>query len=652
MSLPFDSVRRPSLALSLLGACLKRLGVGVDIRYLNLQFAELIGYGLYQLISEKLPQELLVGDLVFAPAAFQTSLAVESLRGVQTHVQSAPNRYGSLPEWVWQDLPRLAADATAYVKELAVNLCLQEYDLVGLTCMFNLTPSLALARHLKEHGEGEPAVILGGACCEAEMGEAIHEACPWIDFVCTGEGEQVLQELVLRMERECKDFSGIPGLVWRSDDDSQASCRRGPLTDLNSLPEASYGDWLEQVDRSELDVPRSELILPLETSRGCWHAESRQCLFCGLNGAQVAYRTKVSKRVMEEIRGLSQYGVQSVYAVDNILNPVLFSEVFPHMSPADHHLSLFFEVKSILSRRQMQLLKAAGVDWIQPGIESLNSEVLHIMHKGCLAYHNIRLLKWACEFGIGAAWNILFGFPGETSEQYVQIADLITLLHHLIPPTLGCNRVRLDRFSPLYNEAEAYGLEHVRPFRTYELAFPFPDEVLERIAYFFEYDYTNPDPKHSSAIQIVMDAIAEWQEEFGTVSLTYMDKDNVVRVFDHRKCASVEESTLCGVQRDVFRCCEAGATREEIDEAVGVRSSEINGALRFLTDLRYVIHVDNRYLGLPVATRPSLLEGAPEGLEGALCHTLYCYRMKPLKDRIARGLSLPAKDPGTMSLSE
>jgi hypothetical protein len=44
--------------------------------------------------------------------------------------------------------------------------------------------------------------------------------------------------------------------------------------------------------------------------------------------------------------------------------------------------TLFYEQKSNISFKKASLLKAAHVTSIQPGIESLNSHILHCMDKG------------------------------------------------------------------------------------------------------------------------------------------------------------------------------------------------------------------------------------------------------------------------------
>ena len=75
-------------------------------------------------------------------------------------------------------------------------------------------------------------------------------------------------------------------------------------------------------------------------------------------------------------------------------------------------------MKANLTREQVRLLADAGVRHIQPGIESLSDHVLALMKKGVTGLRNVQLLKWCKEYGIEVDWNILYGFPGETREDY------------------------------------------------------------------------------------------------------------------------------------------------------------------------------------------------------------------------------------------
>ena len=199
----------------------------------------------------------------------------------------------------------------------------------------------------------------------------------------------------------------------------------------------------------------------------------------------------------------------NVEAVDNILDMKYFNDMLPALASSGRSLQIFYEVKSNLSREQVKLLCEAGVNRIQPGIESLSDHVLKLMRKGTTALRNIQLLKWCREFNIIAEWNILYGFPGETPEDYRGLLELLQAIRFLRPPC-AAGPIRLDRFSPYHNSPDDFGLTNVRPLKTYRHLYPFDEDSLLRIAYYFDFDYEpNSDPTGYAAEVVAY--VYEWK---------------------------------------------------------------------------------------------------------------------------------------------
>ena len=132
---------------------------------------------------------------------------------------------------------------------------------------------------------------------------------------------------------------------------------------------------------------------------------------------------------------------------------------------------IFYEVKANLRREQLKLMAQAGVTHIQPGIESLSSNVLRLMRKGIRAIQNVNLLRWAQYYDIHVDWNLLWGFPGETEQDYTEQATAIPHLLHLPPPS-SANRIWLERFSPLFTEHDTFRFRHRTPERSYRYIYP------------------------------------------------------------------------------------------------------------------------------------------------------------------------------------
>src|SRR5829696_5707902 len=177
-------------------------------------------------------------------------------------------------------------------------------------------------------------------------------------------------------------------------------------------------------------------------------------------------------------------------------------------------MTIFSEVKANLTKHNVEVLSKAGVKSIQPGVESLATSTLKLMKKGTSSFQNLILLKNCLFYGVTPVWNLLMGFPGEKEEVYRKYVEDIPLLVHLPPPT-GAYPVRFDRYSPYFVEAEEYKLD-LHPLDYYSLIYPFEENDLENMAYFFA--DTNVDAEYTQTtsrwIGRVREQVTRWVDKW------------------------------------------------------------------------------------------------------------------------------------------
>ena len=453
INMPFVSISRPAIGISLLKAGLESRGIEARTGYANLIFAELTGLESYSLVDEKINLTLFPGDWLFAHFMFKERLDVDTyIATLRHHLENREELNKFL------EMRNIIAP---FLQECMERLQVERYEVIGFTTTFQQNmPSLALARLIKQVYP-EKTVVFGGANCEGVMGVEIHRSFPWIDYICTGEADASFPELVKRI------FSGdtvkdIPGIVYRESDRTVCTSPSVPVSDMDSLPCPDYDDYFTALDNS----PLSHLIsptIPVENARGCWWGTKSQCTFCGLNGETITFRSKSASRAINQIRYLKErHGITSFTAVDNVMDMEYFREFLPALKRNSPDISLFYEVRASLEKRQVKLLKEAGVHSVQPGIESLSTNVLKLMSKGVTALQNVAFLKWCSQYKVLPAWNLLYGFPGENAEDYEQISEIIDSICHL-PPPYSTGAVRLDRFSPYFRSPEKYGITGIKP---------------------------------------------------------------------------------------------------------------------------------------------------------------------------------------------
>jgi ribosomal peptide maturation radical SAM protein 1 len=262
----------------------------------------------------------------------------------------------------------------------------------------------------------------------------------------------VLVRLLLAGRLKGAARNAIPGLLYRSKTGTQCTSPPQPVRDMDELPIPDYSDYFRDLDLSAAGLFVVPTLL-FETSRGCWWGARHHCRFCGLNGTTLSFRSKTAKRALEEVKYLvSQWQIDMLQAVDNVVNMAHFRDLFPALAHNERPLRFFYEIRANLSREQVKTLRDAGVVHVQPGIESMNQHILDLMGKGTTPFLNIQVLKWCKEYDIHADWNLLYGFPGETEADYKQLLRLLPEIRFLNPPR-ACGPVRLDRFSPYFMSA-------------------------------------------------------------------------------------------------------------------------------------------------------------------------------------------------------
>lgn len=552
LSMPFGALERQALGISLLKAILTEKGIKCDIKYPAFTFAEFIGADEYYWISNDLPHTAFVGEWIFTSALYGSNPTADN-----NYIREILQNEWKLGE---SEIARILN--VRIIVQHFIDYCLEaipwkEYSIVGFTSTFEQNiSSLALAKRIK-NTYPQINIVFGGGNWEGEMGKELHRLFHFVDYVCPGEADEsfpALVETILSQRTAKKNLKKINGIVYRSNGDSFYTGDANILQDLDSLPFPDYSDYfrvLEETSAVESMAPN----LLIETSRGCWWGSKSQCTFCGLNGRTLCYRSKSPTRAIREVEYLvEKWKFDMIQAVDNVIDMEYFKNFLPAM--ASRNLTFFYEVRANLKREHIKILSVAGVDKVQPGIESLSNHVLKLMRKGTTVLQNIQVLKWFKEYDISAGWNFLYGFPGETRADYSEMIEILYAIRFLEPPT-GCGPVRLDRFSPYFNNWEDFGLTNIRTIASYKYLYPFPENNLKKIAYYFNYSY-KPTIGSSGCADEAIKIVLDWQKnpENGTLK-SIVREDNRLLLIDTRSCATNRHYVFSGFDREVYEYCDS-----------------------------------------------------------------------------------------------
>jgi ribosomal peptide maturation radical SAM protein 1 len=576
LNMPFTARLIPNIGISILKPLLNReTGVQCDVRYPSLWLYQREPQG-YDAVSIGDCRSL-VGEWLFNPLRPPLESFIDKVR-------TAPF-----------DLAlRLDPLVDSFLDDCMERLEPSRYDLIGFSVMFQqLMPSLALARRIKQ-AYPHVKTVFGGATMSGVMGERLHAKFREVDYVVTGDGEEALPELARRM-RDGSSPRLIPGLLVRDDrGKSVMDLPARPFENLDSSPCPDYSDYVGDPAAPEVD----DVYFLVEASRGCWWGQKHHCTFCGLNANGLAFRHKRPERVMDELHGVAaQYGAKSICMSDTIAARSVFSDVLPNLKTQPVPAGLIWQTKANLSRRQIQDMAEAGVKTFQPGIESLSSRGLKIKNQGVSVIQGVQTLKWAAEFGIETSWNILLGFPGETEQDYIDMSKVIPLITHLKPPKVA-SQIRLDRFSPNFEQARELGFRNVRPSWMFQHAYPndLTPEELTDLAYWFDYDLEDGLSRGPELLRHIVEPGKVWRDTPGDLRAIPGTLPEL-KLVDTRCGKSAVEFDLNGIERQVYEFCAEIRVLHQIRERFG----EVEPFLGRMVDAGFMIQEGGRYLSLALS---------------------------------------------------
>lgn len=531
--MPWASLHRPSLGVGILAAAAERAGAGrVDQLYASLEWAQFlhdrsggeITPEAYTHVAERYFAG--AGEWVFAAALHGTK--EWQIPEFTAFTKAATDLDPDL-------LVRMQTLAVDFVDDLNVRIAARGYNVVGFSTTFmQNVPSLALAKRIKA-ARPQTTVVFGGGNCDGEQGETLHRNFPFVDIVVRGEADASFPRLLAALNEPPDEVDRllrrIPGVCWRRPDGQTIvnPVMSHPVSLRQARP-PDYEDYFTSLARTGIDAwVEPELVL--EASRGCWWGEKHQCTFCGLNGSAISFRSKPQEQFLDELTAAVQrYRVLDITLADNILDMKYFAEFVPGLATQDWDLRIHCEVKANLTESHVRSLRTAGVVNLQPGIESLSSNVLKLMDKGITATRNVRLLRDCGRQGVTVEWNWLYGFPGETSEDYQAVLGQLPALVHLQPPS-GAFRIMLERFSP-YFERPDLGLVNRGPAAIYSMIYDLPQQELAGLVYLFDSVPAGIGGDLEASLQR---AVAIWERDHAASTLSYSVTSEGVVIQDRRQ---------------------------------------------------------------------------------------------------------------------
>jgi radical SAM superfamily enzyme YgiQ (UPF0313 family) len=260
-------------------------------------------------------------------------------------------------------------------------------------------------------------IVIGGSAFSTAPEAVFDYLKP--DFGIAGEGEEPFPRLVELLDRE-QDWTGVPGLVWRSKDGIQSN------------PPDPLEDW------DTLNLPRRDLFdgqkyaesggfASIVIKQGC----PMRCLYCDdphrLGSKQ---RAKSPKRVADELESMSaELGDSPVFFSDTLFNNPMHHAKEVCRSIIERDLKIRWTTlihPAFVDEELAELMHEAGCAAVSLGCESGSERMLQALRKDITVEQLETSIPVLEKFGIGYMLTILIGGPGEDRQSVEETIDFLS----------------------------------------------------------------------------------------------------------------------------------------------------------------------------------------------------------------------------------
>jgi len=332
----------------------------------------------------------------------------------------------------------------------------QKPDLVGMSFLSTTSYPYAkmLARQIRAI-DSRVKLAFGGVFASLNAG-LVKLQCPEVDFVCRGDGEQLILDLLAHLD----DPEGVQGLTWMKDGRVMTNPNRTTERNLDQWPfpdrESLNLDFIESMP---LDVPAvlsMDRFTTMQTSRGCpW-----PCVFCDIpmfNDGKWRFRSP--DHVLAEFKQLQELGYGAVYFVDDhfLLKPKRIEAICQGLIESGNRIEWGVEGRvDSVCQHLFPIMAKAHCRTIMFGIESGSQKILDRLKKE----QTLEEVESAVTNAKKAGIEIVHGFfvvgnPDETVEDIRATFDFAARLRL---DTFGFNRICVYRGTPLWQEYVQRGL--------------------------------------------------------------------------------------------------------------------------------------------------------------------------------------------------
>ncbi len=604
VSTPWPLFNRPSIQIGTLKSYLqsKHPGLTIQAHHFFLQVAGYIGFPSYHAISQRIwLAESVYGALLY-PDRFD-------------HISNLFYRKTlNNPAFKYVDFKDLVTKIKTVSDEFINSVKWETFKMAGFSISFcQLTSSLYFIRKIKKR-HPKLLIVIGGSMFAGNMTKNVFDVFPEIDIIVNGEGEIPLSRLIKHLKNgfDIKDLPPISGIVTPESIQKKQTPEFNQIKDLSDLPIPDYDDYFNLLKSLE---PENTFFptIPVEISRGCWwrgsHGNKKYsgCAFCNLNLQWDGYRSKkASGSVMEIDRLTTRYKTLSVAFMDNMLPLKTSKQIFSSLPVLKKDFKMFGEIRPNTPVNLLAIMKTAGMEEVQIGIESLSTGLLKKLNKGVTAIENIEIMKICETLGILNSSNLIFYFPGSDKKD---VLETLFSLEFVLPfRPLKIVHFWLGLGSPVWQYPKEFKLKAVFNHRYYSTLFP--KEIVNNIPLTIQ-EYRGDLGYQKRIWEPVKEKVRKWKQAYFKLKgpdaepiLSFRDGRDFLII--HQKIPDKETIThmLEKTSKKIYLYCQKTRSIDMIVERFSMfQVDKIESFLKMMVGKKLMFRENDKFLSLAIPAK-------------------------------------------------
>ncbi len=197
-----------------------------------------------------------------------------------------------------------------------------------------------------------------------------------------------------------------------------------------------------------------EIVLPLRTSTSCYY---QQCSFCTHHGG--------AKYVEHDLQDIKQTIISSkakhIFFIDDMISKKRLLELAAVLKPLAVSWMCQLRPMKEFDLETLQILSDSGLKVVLWGVESGSDRILDLMKKGTNKRDIAGVLDSSHAVGIKNVLYIMFGFPTETADEFIETINFLKENNKFID-LISTSTFGLQKDSPMSSQLERFGIVHVR----------------------------------------------------------------------------------------------------------------------------------------------------------------------------------------------